>query len=105
MGGPAVDRAKSGWGVPSLKSLYPLMPTDSPFRQQVQTILQEELKTADAKIDYNPYYDDTVFDNSWKTNLEQALRGSITFDKMLSNIEAEVNTTISRNSFQIRQVI
>jgi multiple sugar transport system substrate-binding protein len=96
MGGPpAVDRAKSGWGVPSLKSLYPLMPTDSPFRQQVQTILQEELKTADAKIEYNPYYDDSVFENSWKTNLEQALRGSITFDKMLSNIESEVNTTIS----------
>jgi multiple sugar transport system substrate-binding protein len=102
MGGdPAVDRAKSGWGVPSLKSLYPLMPKDSPFRQQVQTVLQDEFKFVDAKIDYNPYYDDSVFENSWKTNLEQALRGSISFDKMLENIETEVNTTISETRSKI----
>ena len=35
-GEPAIARAKSGWGVPALKSLYPLMPQQTAFQRQVQ---------------------------------------------------------------------
>lgn len=33
-GPPAVERAKSGWGTPSLRSLVPLLPTAEPFQQR-----------------------------------------------------------------------
>lgn len=94
-GEPALARASSGWGVPALKSLYGMMPKESPFQQQVQGVLAGELKNADYGLQINPYYDDRVFGNSWKTNLEQALRGDITFEQLVENVESEVNTAIA----------
>ncbi len=91
---PAIDRAKSGWGVPALKSMYDLMPTQTPFQQQVQRVLREEFKYTEFTLQFNPYIGaSTVFD-SWAKNLDQALRDQITFDQLLENVEAEVNTAI-----------
>jgi multiple sugar transport system substrate-binding protein len=96
MGGkPAQDRAKSGWGVPGLKSLYPQMPQESAFQKQVQKVLQGELGKSDFILQFNPYIGEETFATSWKKNLEPALKGSISFDKFVQNIEAEVNTAIA----------
>ncbi|HEU5014179.1 MAG TPA: extracellular solute-binding protein [Roseiflexaceae bacterium] len=94
-GAPAQTRAKSGWGVPALKSLYPQMPQETDFQKQVQQVLQESFKYADYTLAANPYYDDTVFDTSWTSNLEQALRGSISFDQLIQNVESDVNAAIA----------
>ena len=94
-GAPAQARAKSGWGVPALKSLYPQMPQENDFQKQVQQVLQESFKYADYTLEANPYYDDSVFDTSWTSNLEQALRGSISFDQLIQNVESDVNAAIS----------
>jgi multiple sugar transport system substrate-binding protein len=94
-GEPALARAKSGWGVPSLKSMYNLMPRQTDFQKQVQAVLEDELKYADYVLDVNPYYEDSVFNNGWTTNLEQALRGSITFDQLVENIQTACNTAIT----------
>jgi multiple sugar transport system substrate-binding protein len=96
MGGkPAQDRAKSGWGVPGLKSLYTQMPQETAFQKQVQKVLQTELTKADFVLQFNPYIGEETFATSWKKNLEPALKGQITFDKFVGNIEAEVNTAIA----------
>src|SRR5438094_10265186 len=58
MGGkPAQDRAKSGWGVPGLKSLYPQMPQQTDFQNQVHTVLQGELSKRDFILQFNRYMD------------------------------------------------
>lgn len=93
-GEPATSRAKSGWGVPALKSLYDLMPRETEFQKQVQEVLQDELQYADYLLDVNPYYEDSVFNGSWASNLDQALRGSITFDQLVENIESACNAAI-----------
>jgi multiple sugar transport system substrate-binding protein len=96
MGGkPAQDRAKSGWGVPALKSMYSQMPQDTAFQKQVQKVLQAELPNADFVLQFNPYIGEETFATSWKKNLEPALKGSISFDKFVQNIELEVNTAIA----------
>jgi len=96
MGGkPAQDRAKSGWGVPGLKSMYPQMPQETAFQKQVQKVLQAELTKSDFILQFNPYIGEETFATSWKKNLEPALKGSISFDKFVQNIEAEVNTAIA----------
>lgn len=57
MGGtPAKDRASSGWGVPALKSLLPLMPQQTDFDKRVYAQLQEELKYSDKQIEINPFF-------------------------------------------------
>ncbi len=94
-GAPAQARAKSGWGVPPLKSQYVQMPQETDFQKQVQQVLQDSLKYADYALAANPYYDDSAFDTSWASNLEQALRGSITFDQLVQNVESDVNAAIA----------
>jgi multiple sugar transport system substrate-binding protein len=94
-GAPAEARAKSGWGVPGLKSLYSKMPQDKPFQQQVQRVLKSELQYADFVLDFNPYIGEETFAASWKKHLEPALKGTIGFEKLLQNVEADVNAAIA----------
>ncbi|HEU5102583.1 MAG TPA: extracellular solute-binding protein [Roseiflexaceae bacterium] len=94
-GSPAKARAASGWGVPALKSLYPLMPRGSAFQRQVQEQLSDELQYADRMLDANPNYDDSVFSNSWMSNLDKALRGAISFEQLVAAVERDCNEAIS----------
>jgi multiple sugar transport system substrate-binding protein len=98
-GEPGIVRAKSGWGVPGLKSQYKYMPTDTPFRKQVQKVLQAELAMSDVAVRYNPWILQTEqagnpFRSSWAKNLEAALRNQITFDQLLANVEKDVNAAV-----------
>lgn len=99
-GEQAVIRARSGWGVPGLKSLYKEMPTTTPFQQQVQKILTKELTTADTTVRYNPYINQSQqvalnsFTGPWNKYLEQVMRNQMTFDQLLTNLEKDVNTAI-----------
>lgn len=96
MGGPPAEaRAKSGWGVPGLKSLYAKMPQETTFQKQVQKVLQAELQHSQFVLAFNPYIGEETFAASWKKNLEPALKGSITFDKLIANVEADVNAAIA----------
>jgi multiple sugar transport system substrate-binding protein len=94
-GEPAKARAASGWGVPGLKSLYPLMPRESAFQRQVQDQLKDELQYADQMLEVNPNYDDGVFSSSWMTNLEPALRGTMSFEQLVAAVERDCNTAIT----------
>jgi multiple sugar transport system substrate-binding protein len=91
---PALARAGSGWGVPALKSMYELMPSETEYQQQVQRVLQAELDLATPALQFNPFISEGIVFDSWTKNLEQALMGTITFDECLANVEAEVNTAI-----------
>jgi len=91
---PAIARAGSGWGVPALKSMYDLMPSETEYQQQVQRVLQEEFKYAEVTLQFNPFLGETTTADVWAKNLELGLRGDITFDELLANVETEVNTAI-----------
>jgi multiple sugar transport system substrate-binding protein len=95
-GQPALDRASSGWGVPALKSLYSLMPSETPYQQQLLTVLQGELAVMDtiAPIQFNPFLGETTVAESYLTNLDRALRDEFDFDGMVAAIESEINTAI-----------
>ena len=91
---PAIARAKSGWGVPALKSLYDLMPKETEYQQQVQRVLREEFKYAESTLQFNPFIGETTTADTWAKYLEPALRDQITFDDLLTNAEKDVNTAI-----------
>jgi multiple sugar transport system substrate-binding protein len=99
-GEQAVIRARSGWGVPGLKSLYKEMPTTTPFQQQVQKILAKELAISDTTVRYNPYINQSQqvalnsFTGPWNKYLEQVLRNQMSFDQLVANLEKDVNTAI-----------
>jgi multiple sugar transport system substrate-binding protein len=93
-GQPAVDRAKSGWGVPGLKSMLSMIPQETDFQKQANKVLQDELSLESSPLQFNPFIGESVVSASWSKNLDMALRGDITFDTMLTNVEAEVNVAI-----------
>ncbi len=96
-GQPAIDRGKSGWGVPGLKSQYKLMPTESDYQKQVQKVLQAELSLNTPPLQFNPFVGETVVPDSWSKNHDIALKGNATFDQMIANIETEVNQSIKES--------
>jgi len=89
-----VEQAKQGGGIPSLKSMYQYMPNETPFEKQVQRVLQEELQYANKPLQFNPFLGESTVVDSWNKNLDQALKGTISFDDLLTNVEAEVNMAI-----------
>jgi multiple sugar transport system substrate-binding protein len=93
-GAPSVERAGSGWGVPALKSQWPLIPQTTDFQKQAYRVLQGELALVAPPLQFNPFVGETVVPDSWAKNLDQALNGDITFDEMVANIESEVNLSI-----------
>ena len=107
-GDPSIERAKSGWGVPALKSQFKLMPAESPFQQQVQKVLQRELAISDAAVRFNPYIgtSETIsrntFNSAYFKQLEAALKGQITFDQLLGNVEKEVNAAIKEGMDRLK---
>lgn len=94
-GTPAIDRAKSGWGVPSLKSFMQYMPQETAFDKQTYAVVQDEMANAAYIRPINPYFaSGPALDASFKTNLEMALRDEITFDQMIENIDQEMNQAL-----------
>jgi multiple sugar transport system substrate-binding protein len=100
-GQPGINRAGSGWGVPALKSMYHLMPQDTDFNKQRQRVLLAELDLATPPVQFNPFITEDAVYNTWTGYLEQALTGAITFDQLLANVEADVNTAIQEGQERI----
>jgi multiple sugar transport system substrate-binding protein len=100
-GQPAINRAGSGWGVPALKSMYDLMPKETDFDQQRQRVLKAELDLATPPLQFNPFITETAVYDTWTVYLEQALNGAMTFDELLANVEADVNTAIQEGKERI----
>jgi multiple sugar transport system substrate-binding protein len=95
-GEPAITRAKAGWGVPALKSLMVYMDVQEPWQKQFLATVQWELANADTSARrINPYYSTDVFNTIWATQLEQYLKGEITIDQAITNLDTEVNKAIA----------
>lgn len=93
-GQPATDRAKSGWGVPAQESLVPLMPNTTPFDKDRTANLDYEMKNVKIS-NSSPYILPDIYENSMRKNFELALKGEISFDQFLVNVENEVNKAIA----------
>jgi multiple sugar transport system substrate-binding protein len=93
-GQPSIDRAKSGWGVPGLKSQFALMPQETDFQKQAYKVVMNEIALEDAPLQFNPYLNNNSWNAVWGPNLDLALTGSIDFDGFLTNLETEINQLI-----------
>jgi multiple sugar transport system substrate-binding protein len=95
-GEPAVNRAKTGWGLPSLLSLYSQIPTTQLFQAQFLEAAQWEAKnTIQTPRRVNPYYTTTVLNDTWNAELEKYLKGSETITQAIENLDAAVNKAIA----------
>lgn len=94
---PAITRAKGGWGVPALKSLYPLIPGEGELRTQVKTVLMEELEFADHVVRFNPFLkggEPAAIGAAFANYYERTLQGEFTFEQMIDNIQREIDVAL-----------
>lgn len=92
-GDQAQGRAEAASGLPILKSDASLLPQDSDVNKQAYSVVTNEAEVSPA-LQFNKYYDDSVFTASYNKYLQDYLAGSITIDEMAQSIEDEVNAAI-----------
>lgn len=99
-GPPAQERARSGWGLPALKSLLPLVPQDLPYQKEAYATTQKELTYAKPLPD-SPY----VTVDSWNTVLDKAIqravKNEITVDAACQQVANEINKLLAQGKDQI----
>jgi multiple sugar transport system substrate-binding protein len=101
---PAQDRAKSGWGLPGLTSLWDLIPKEGPLSSLTWATIQAEEPYTHDTIQFNPYLaggEPMVPGQVYLTNLEQTLKGEMTFEELLARIESETNVAIQEGIDQV----
>jgi multiple sugar transport system substrate-binding protein len=101
---PAMTRAKGGWGVPALKSLYQYIPEYNEERKQIKRVLLEEMKYSDWVVRFNPFLkggEPAAVGASWGTHLEAALKGDITFEQLVGTMQEEIDTAIKEGMDRI----
>ncbi|MGQ9779480.1 MAG: extracellular solute-binding protein [Bacillota bacterium] len=91
-GGPAITRAKSGWGLPPLKSLAKYVPQETAIQKLAYKVTIDQLPNSFA-MPANPYVRG-AFDTAWNKYLEGALKGKYSFEEFLKKVENEVNQAI-----------
>lgn len=90
-GPPAVERAKSGWGLPALKSLWPNVPQKLPYQQEAFKTSQNELKYLGLLPD-SPY----VNIGNWITELDKQLQGAISGKTSVRDACTKVTENINK---------
>lgn len=94
------ERTTHGWGVPTLFSMFDLLPQDTPFNQQRFRLLQSEMRYSDWVMPIYPYQTtELTFDSTWEANIALALQGAIDFETFASNLQEEVNLAILNEQF------
>jgi len=96
MGGPpAENRARSGWGLPALKSLYALIPQDTPLdKQWYDSVMWELENTVQTARQLNPFIATGNINSAWVTNLELYLKDEVTIEEAIANVDKEVNDAL-----------
>lgn len=100
-GTPAQDRAKSGWGIPSLKSFLSKMPQDLPYQQQAYASTQNELKYSGILPD-SPYINIGNYDTILKKYLLQVVKKQITLDVACQQATSDANKLLAQGKAQLK---
>jgi len=97
-GSPATDRAKSGYGIASLKSLQSLMPASTDWDKALNTVNQKDMAKVDlSEIKTNKYCSETSTDAIITKYLDPVLYGKDTLDNAAAAMDKAVADVISEN--------
>jgi multiple sugar transport system substrate-binding protein len=99
-GPPAEARAKSGWGLPSLKSLTDKLPQDLPYQKNAYTVVQNELKHTISLPD-SPYIQTDLVNTTIDKYLQQAIKNDLTVEKACAALTDEINKALAQGKEQI----
>jgi multiple sugar transport system substrate-binding protein len=94
-GQPAQDRASSGWGIPSLKSLRPKMPQTNAFQKQAFQVQQQELDYFKV-LNFTPYAQQAALDGVINKVLPGAVRSKTAAGKVADSLNTSMNALLAQ---------
>ncbi len=97
---PAKERASSGWGIPSLKSLRPLMPSQESYQKQVLRVQEAELKHFSVTA-FTPYASADALAALFNQAAPAAMSGGISVDTLAGRLNSSMNEQLKRGKEQV----
>ncbi|MDT0566227.1 extracellular solute-binding protein [Streptomyces sp. DSM 3412] len=94
-GRPAKDRASSGWGIPTLKSLRPQMPQNTTFQKQAFKVQEQELPYFSV-LTVTPYVQTTALDAVINKVLPGAIKSTTSPGKVADQLNTQMNALIAK---------
>ena len=99
-GQPARDRATGGYGLPTLKSLFKLLPQNTPYQKAAVQAQQSEL-THFAVLRYSPYITNDAFDTIFTQYMTAAVKGQSSLEDAARGMEAAYNKKLRLGKDQV----
>ncbi|GHG89116.1 extracellular solute-binding protein [Streptomyces lanatus] len=97
---PAKARASGGWGIPSLKSLRPLMPAQEEYQKRVLKVQENELKHFSV-VSFTPYTRADAIDALFNQIAPAAMKGQISVDTLAGSLNSAINEQLKRGKEQV----
>ncbi|MFG2725310.1 extracellular solute-binding protein [Streptomyces canus] len=97
---PAKARASGGWGIPTLKSLRPLMPAQEDYQKRVLTVQEAELKHYSV-IAFTPYATADSLLALFNQIAPAAMNGDISVDTLAGRLNSAMNDQLKRGKEQV----
>lgn len=92
---PAVDRAKSGWGVPGLKSLLQYLPDSAPYQQRALRTQRAESQYFKV-LPFTPYAKSDALAAALATAFEAGLRKNQSAAQIAAAATTSINSLLQR---------
>ncbi|HEY8788090.1 MAG TPA: extracellular solute-binding protein [Actinopolymorphaceae bacterium] len=99
-GPPALERAKSGWGLPALKSLWTHLPQSEAYQKAAYKSAKNELKYLGLLPD-SPYVNSSNWISELDKGLQAVLKGKTSVDDACAKITDNVNKLLKQGKDQI----
>ncbi|MEV6168792.1 extracellular solute-binding protein [Streptomyces sp. NPDC051954] len=98
--GPAKARASGGWGIPSLKSLRPLMPAQEDYQKRALKVQDAELSHFSV-ISFTPYATADAFEALFNQLAPAAMTGGMSVDTLAGRLNSAMNEQLKRGKEQV----
>ena len=96
------ERAKTGWGIPPLKSLVPLLPEENSFDKARKAIALDDAKYFQP-WQATPWIPANSWTAAWSEHIEPLVRGQITMDQFVDRYLESMNKLIADGKAQLGQ--
>ncbi|MEU0207011.1 extracellular solute-binding protein [Streptomyces canus] len=97
---PAKARASGGWGIPTLKSLRPLMPAQESYQKRVLTVQEAELRHYSV-IAFTPYATADSLLALFNQIAPAAMNGGMSVDTLAGRLNSAMNDQLKRGKEQV----
>jgi multiple sugar transport system substrate-binding protein len=96
------ERAKTGWGIPPLKSLIPLLPEENSFDKARKAIALDDAKYFQP-WQATPWISSSGWTGAWNGPVESLTKGQITMDQAIDQYLESMNKLIADGKAQLGQ--